>query len=322
MYSDKKWGELPDGRSADLIILRSEAGAAAEISNYGGIVRSIVIPMADGTYREAVKGYESIEEYLADTAAMGRTIGPYANRIRGGSFTLDGVEYRLEKNDRGNTTHGGSRGWHSQLFAHSRSGDDLLLTRRSPDGEGGFPGNVDVSVRFAWRDDMTLEITYEAFTDRATVISMTNHSYFNLGVENTILTHRLRLRADFYTPLDDAQIPTGEIVPVRGTPFDFTVTREIGRAYDGNFVIAGGDGPAATLTAPDGKLEMDLYTDKPAVQLYTGTYVPPPHGAFCGVCLETQHFPDAPNKPNFPSPVVCPGRPYRSATAFAFRGGG
>lgn len=322
MYSGKKWGELRDGRRVDLITLRSPAGAVAEISNYGGIVRSIAVPLADGSVRGAVIGYETLGEYLSDAAAMGRTIGPYANRIKGGVFILDGVEYRLEKNDRGNTTHGGSCGWQNQMFAYSSCGDGLLLSRRSPDGEAGFPGNVDVSVRFAWRDGMTLEIAYEAATDRPTVISMTNHSYFNLGAEQSVLTHRLRMRADRYTPLDGVQIPTGEICSVRGTRFDFTAMRVIGRAYDDNFVIALGDGPAATLEAPDGRLAMDLYTDKPAVQLYTGAGVPPPHGAFCGVCLETQHFPDAPNNPNFPSPIVRPGKPYRYTTAFAFRAPG
>jgi len=318
LYNSRPWGNLPDGTLVDLITLTSTAGATAEISNYGGIIRSLTIPLANGFRRNVVLGYETPAEYAADTYYIGMTIGPYANRIRDGKFTLDGVQYLLEQNEGVNTLHGGVSGWHRAVFDYTQDGDALLLHRRSPDGEGGFPGNVDVCVRFFWQNPMTLAISYEADTDRPTVISMTQHSYFNLGAEDTILSHSLQLRAGRYILVDSDGLPTGEIAPTAGTTFDFQTMRPIENAYDHNFVLTTGVGPAATLTAPDGALVLDVFTDKPGLQLYTGAYLDTSFPTYGGLCLETQHFPDAPNIPLFPSAVVRPEQWYRSTTKFSF----
>jgi len=318
MFERRFWGDLPDGRQAELITLTSSAGAVVDVSNFGGIIRSLTIPLADGSHRQVVLGYDSLAEYMADTCFVGVTIGPYANRIRGGQFMLDGVCYDLEKNEGGNTLHSGSTAWHTALYDDEQDGDALVLKLHSPDGAGGFPGNVDVSVRFFWQDPMTFAITYQVMTDKATVFNMTHHSYFNLGTEDTILSHILQLRADRYVSVDADGLPTGKLLPVRGTIFDFQTPRPIARHYDSTFVLTGGPDPAVTLTAPDGKLSLDVFTDKPGVQVYTGTYLQPPFVPYGGVCLETQHFPDAPNIPAFPSPVVRPGEWYQSTTAFQF----
>jgi len=319
MYNAKFWDNLPDGRSADLITLTSPAGAVAEISNFGGIIRSLTIPLADGARRQVVLGYDTPAEYAAGTFFIGMTIGPYANRIKDARFTLDGVDYSLEKNEGENNLHGGFSGWHTVVFDYAQDGDALVLTYRSPDGEGGYPGNVDVTVRFFWQDPMTLGVTYRAETDRPTVLNMTQHSYFNLGSEDTILSHTLQLRADGYTPVDDASLPTGEIAPVAETDFDFRTMRPIAQHYDHNFALTDAAGPAATLAAPDGKLIMDVCSDKPGIQLYTGSFLKDSFVQYGGLCLETQHFPDSPNIPAFPSSVIRPGEIYLSTTTFGFR---
>ena len=328
MYESRFWGNLPDGRSADIITLTSSAGAVAEISNFGGIIRSLTIPLPDGTHRQTVLNYDTPAEYAADSAYIGATVGPVLNRIRNAAFTLDGTLYQLEKNEGENSLHSGSTGWHNVIFDYSQQGETLLLKYHRPDGEGGFPGNVDVTIRFLWQTPTTLAIAYHAVTDRPTILNMGNHSYFNLGLEDSILTHSLRMHADFYTPVDEALLPTGEIAPVAGTGFDFNSPRPIGQHYDHNFVLAGScgcdcgshsSGAAITLEAPDGKLLMDVFTNKPGVQLYTGTHLKPPFAPYGGLCLETQIFPDAANIPTFPSPVVRPGKPYLFLTAFAFK---
>ena len=317
MYSNQFWGNLPDGRAADLITLTSPAGAVAEVSNFGGIIRSLTIPMGGGTSRNVVLGYQTPAEYVADTCYLGATVGPFANRIRGGQFTLDDTRYALEQNEGDNTLHGGHSGWQHDLFDYEADGDALVLKRRSPDGEGGFPGTVDCTVRFFWQDPLTFAITYHAVTDKATVLSMTNHSYFNLGPTDTVLTHTIQINADGYTPVDGALLPTGEVAPVAETDFDFRAMRPVGQAYDHNFALTG-NGPAATLVSPDQKLQMDVYTDKPGIQLYTGEFLAAPFPSFGGLCLETQHFPDAPNIPAFPSAVVRPGEEYKTTTTFGF----
>jgi len=319
MFTVKPWGVLDTGEAVDLITLTSEAGATVEISNFGGIIRSLTIPMPDGTSRQAVLQYDTLEEYLRGNFYIGATVGPYANRIRGGQFSIDGHSYQLEQNEGNNTLHSGKTGWQDMCFDYEADADQLTLKRHSPDGEGGFPGNVDVTIQFRWKTPMALEINYSATTDQPTILSMTNHSYFNLGTEDTILTHQLWLRADAYTPVDEELLPTGEILPVAGTTLDFTSLRPIAEAYDHNFAITPGEGSVATLVSPSGDLTMDVFTDKPGIQVYSGGAMGAPFVLHAGVCLETQHFPDAPNIDAFPSAVVTPEETYRSTTVFAFR---
>jgi len=319
MFTVKPWGTLPTGEDIDLITLTSAAGATVEVSNFGGLIRSLTIPMPDGTSRQVVLNYGSLDEYLADPFYIGATVGPYANRIRGGKFSIDGIRYQLDQNEGENTLHSGGIGWQDMRYDYEADGDSLFLKRHSPDGEGGFPGNVDVTIRFRWKTPMALEITYSAVTDQPTILSMTNHSYFNLGPEETILSHKLRIQANAYTPVDKSLLPTGEIVSVIDTPFDFTSLCPVGSAYDHNFALTPGEGPIATLVSPRGDLAMDIYTDKPGLQLYSGEMLGEPFVPYAGVCLEAQHFPDAPNIAAFPSALVTPENPYHSVTTFAFR---
>lgn len=320
MFQSKAWGVLPDGRQADLITLKSPAGAVAEISNFGGIIRSLRIPLADGMMRETVLGYDSPAEYAKDGCCVGVLVGPVANRISNARFSLEGASYGLEANSGQSCLHSGKAGWQHKLFDYEREGDSLVLSYHRPDGEGGFPGNLRVKVRFSWKSGTALSLAFEAETDKATVMNMTHHSYFNLGAGDTVLSHRLRINAKSYTPADGELLPTGEILPVAGTPYDFTLIREIGGAYDINFVLCP-ESPAAVLESPDRKLRMNVITDKPGLQLYTGTSLEGKFPPFGGVCLETQHFPDAVNIPGFPSPVIRPGELYSYTTEFIFENG-
>lgn len=318
MHKISPWGIHPNGQAVDLITLTSSAGAVAEISNLGGIIRVLEIPLANRTHRNVVLGYADMAGYLADNSSMGVTVGPYANRIRSGKFTLDGTSYQLEQNEGENTLHSGSSGWQNSVYDYEITGDTLRLTLQNANGRGGHPGNLAVSVTFRWSAPLTLEISYAATTDRPTVLSMTHHSYFNLGKQPTILAHTLKMNADSYTPIDDASLPTGEVVPVAGTTFDFTKTRPIGEHFDHNFALTQGADVAAVLTSEEGDLSMTVTTDKPGLQLYTATNLGAPFQPYGGVCLETQHFPDAPNIPQFPSAVVTPDKPYQSRTSFTF----
>jgi len=319
MFAVKPWGTLNTGEAVDLITLTSEAGAAVEISNFGGIIRSLTIPMPDRSSRQVVLNYETLEEYVTGRFYLGATVGPYANRIRGGQFSIDGRSYQLEQNEGENTLHSGETGWDGVCFDYEADADQILLTWHSSDGEGGFPGNVDVRIRFHWKTPLALEIDYSATTDQPTILSMTNHSYFNLGTEDTILAHKLWLRADAYTPVDESLLPTGEIAPVADTTLDFTTLRPIREAYDHNFALTSGDGSVATLVSPRGDLTMNVFTDKPGIQLYSGGGLGAPFVPYAGLCLETQHFPDAPNIDAFPSAIVMPEVAYRSTTVFDFR---
>jgi len=263
--------------------------------------------------------YPSLEDYVADKFYIGSTIGPFANRIRGGTFSIDDRRYRLEKNEGENTLHSGSCGMHNMVFGYKSEKAGVLLRRDIPDGTGGFPGDISITILFKWRLSATqLEIKYSAKTTKPTILNMTNHSYFNLSGDKTILSHQLFLRADGYTPADSEQLPTGEILPVKNTSFDFTSLRPIKETYDHNFALTAGNGPAAKLVSPTGDLAMDVFTDQPGIQLYTGTSLSAPFSACSGVCLETQHFPDSPNIPNFPSPIITPEKPYFSKTKFSF----
>jgi aldose 1-epimerase len=326
------FGRTADGTAVHAFTLRGASGLSATVIQYGGRLASLTVPTATGP-RNVTLGFDSLAPYLADAAHLGALTGRYANRIADGRFTLDGHEYSLPRNDGGNTLHGGPGGFAYLVWGAEPDGEDLLLTLRSPDGDQGFPGTLDVEVRYRLDGD-ALVIDYRATTDAPTVLNLTSHAYFNLAGHGTILGHVLTMPADRFTVADARAIPTGEIRPVAGTPMDFRAPTAIGariaadydqlrlrQGYDHNYVLSDAPrrtpAPAATVSA--GGIAMDVLTTEPGVQLYTGNFlgdgVFPRHGA---VCLETQHFPDSPNRPNFPATVLRPRNTFRSQTCFQF----
>lgn len=340
------FGTLPDGSAMDRYRLTGEGGIEVEIIPLGGIVTTLRAPDRDGNLANVVLGLPRLEDYTVPSRYFGAIIGRYANRIARGRFELDGAEVQLTANNGPNALHGGPGGFNQRLWRVDSAGDGrLVLAYRSPDGEEGYPGTLDVTVTYSLTPDNGLRIDYRAQTDRATVINLTNHSFFNLAGEGsgTIEGHDLMLNASHYTPVDQTSIPTGEIAPVAGTPFDFTKPARIGarlrdghsqlvttRGYDHNFVIdgLGGDEPvlAARVVDPVSGRIMEVLTTEPGVQVYTGNYL---DGTLVGtgggtyrqgdaLCLETQHFPDSPNRPEFPSTRLDPGEVFRSTTVYRF----
>jgi aldose 1-epimerase len=341
-----EFGKLPDGGVAYLFTLTNRNHLQARVTNYGGRIVSLSVPDRSGKFADVVLGFDSLPEYLSNGGTyFGALIGRYANRIGGAHFTLDGVEYKLEKNNGENTLHGGSQGFDKKLWTPRLLPDGgLELTYRSKDGEEGYPGNLTATVVYHLTDDNEIRIDYRAVTDKDTVVNLTNHSYFNLkgAGSGDILGHVLTLHASRFTPVDSGLIPTGELRSVAGTPFDFRTPVAIGarigqndeqlkrgRGYDHNFVLdRQGSGPqfAARVEEPESGRVLEVSTTEPGVQLYTGNFldgtvrgkggkVYPQRGAFC---LETQHFPDSPNKPAFPSVVLHPGGEYAETTIFRF----
>jgi aldose 1-epimerase len=317
--------------------LRNENGMEVEIINYGAIIASIKVPDRDGKIAEITLGHDKLAGWEEDPFFLGATIGRFANRIAQGRFSIDGKSYELPINDDPNSLHGGHDGFDKRIWAASpvvrdgRVGVELALV--SKDGEQGYPGNLTVQVAYTLGQENDLRIDYRATTDAPTVINLTNHAYFDLGGRGDIVGHVLRIPATFYTPTDDAQIPTGQLAPVDGTPFDFRKPERIGLriddaagGYDHNFVL-GGEGlrEAALVFEPESGRVMEVLTSEPGIQFYSGnkleglpgragrTY--PPRSGFC---LETQHFPDSPNHPHFPSTVLCPGEVFTSTTIYRF----
>lgn len=342
------WGKTGSGESVDLYTLTNAKGASVQIATLGGTVVSIKVPDKAGALGDVVLGFDSLEGYLRPHPFFGVLVGRYGNRIGNAQFTLDGKTYTLAKNNGVNSLHGGLKGfdkyvWKTREVA-SPDGLALELTHVSPDGDEGFPGTLSVTVRYTWTDANGLRIDYTATTDKPTVVNLTNHSYFNLsaGASATILDHTLHLLADKYTPVDKGLIPTGELRPMAGTPFDFTKARRIGDhidaddeqirfggGYDHNFVFTRPPGAmrmGARVTDPGSGRVMDVTTTEPGVQFYTGNFL---DGSITGrggkayvkrsgLCLETQHFPDSPNKPDFPSVVLRPGQTYKTTTQYTF----
>lgn len=323
------------GRIGDDIVheirLRSPGGATASILTLGAAIRDLVVPMPDGSTRRVVLGRETVEGYRVNPGSLGIMVGRCANRIAGGRFRLDGRDHALPINNAGvNTLHGGpdgfgKRNW--QLEGVDEGSVDLSLV--SPDGDQGFPGQVEVRLRYALTDLATFAITASATCEAPTPVNLTNHAYFTLQEGVDCRAHLLEIAADFYTPSDETLIPTGAVLPVAGTPFDFRRARPIENDYDINMVLAGAPGEmvrAAVATAPDGRLRMEVETDQPGLQLYTaqglGQVDSPvggvPHGPHAGFCLEAQGFVDAPNKRHFPSVTLRPGMVYRHATTYRF----
>ncbi len=337
------FGTLADGRQVDVFTLTNKNGIAARISAYGAALVSLKVPDRTGKLDNVVLGFDNAQAYEQSGSVAGATIGRYANRIAGGSFVLDGKTYSLAKNNGPNTLHGGIKGFHKQLWtAEPLAGDDSVTLRYvSADGEEGFPGALTVRVTYRLRADNALSIRYEATTTKPTVINFTNHSYFNLSgnPETPITGQILTIHADRFTPVNATRIPTGALKPVAGTPFDFRSASVIGshlaaadeqmimaKGYDHNFAlnkpVAGSLTSAAVLTDPASGRVLEVQTQEPGVQLYTGNIMDPaaadPKRRFA-VCLETQHFPDSPHHADFPSTVLRPGETYDSETVLLFR---
>ncbi len=351
-YRKKSWGTV-DGKPVSVFYMTNGKGMRADISNYGGIVRSLDVPDRNGNPADVVLGYASVAEYLETTPYFGAIVGRYGNRIAKGRFTLDGREYQLAVNNNNiNHLHGGLKGfdkviWDAEPYMDA-DGVSLKLTYLSKDGEEGYPGNLKCTVIYTLTKNNELKIDYEATTDKPTVLNLTNHSYFNLAGQGNgdILGHEVMINADHITPVDETLIPTGELRPVKGTPFDFTTPHKIGEridqtsdeqirfggGYDHNFVLnkKGNElSLAARVYEPTSGRVMEVYTTEPGVQFYTGNFL---DGTIVGkegkvykrrygFCLETQHFPDSPNKqdnPKFPSVVLRPGQKFTSQTIYRF----
>ena len=346
--SKSDYGKTPDGISVEQYILKNKKGIKIAIITYGGIITSWTAPDKNGMYQDIVLGYNSLDEYIKSTPYFGAIIGRYGNRIAKGKFSIDETEYTLAKNDGPNNLHGGVKGFDKVVWTARTSTTDnkvsLQLTYLSKDMEEGFPGNLETVVTYALTEDNTLEVLYEATTDKKTIVNLTQHSYFNLSGDfnKTILDHEITIDADTYIPVDETLIPTGELAPVAGTPFDFrkpkTMALEInadndqlkkGGGYDHCWVLNDQDqGMRLNATAyhPESGRLLEVFSNEPGIQLYSGNFLdgtlPSKNGGTyayrSGFCLETQHYPDSPNQNNFPSVVLSPGEKYSSKTSFKF----
>lgn len=333
-------------QNATLYTLTNATGSMVRISDYGGIVQSIVVPDRKGHSGDVALGFDNIEGYQAHDKFIGALIGRYGNRIAHGRFVLDGTEYPLAKNnDSLHHLHGGTVGFNDKLWkAEAIPGDSvqqLKLYYTSPDMEEGYPGTLNVCVTYSWNDHHELGILYEAKTDKPTHCNLTNHLYFNLSGDHnqTVLNHLATFFSDTYTPVDATLIPTGELSPVAGTAFDFTSPKPIGKdidqfgnqyggGYDHNFVVQGSSGEMAQIARvkdPKSGRVLEAFTTEPGVQFYTANHMDGTFGGkgflfpkFSGFCLETQHFPDSPNQPGFPSTRLDPGQTYKTRTLYRF----
>ncbi|MCA2221512.1 aldose epimerase family protein [Nonomuraea aurantiaca] len=309
------FGTLPSGEEVERVEL-SSGRLRASVLTYGAILQSLEVSGVN-----VVLGLPTLEDYLTRSRYFGAVVGRYGNRIAGGRFTLDGVEHRLPLNNGPNSLHGGNHGFDRKVWTVSAAtGSSVTLTLTSPDGDQGYPGTLTASVTYTLEDD-ALRLDYTAQTDAPTVVNLTNHSYFNLAGGGDVLGHVIQMDAEHYLPVDEDKIPTGEPAPVKGTPFDFTTPHAVGERYDGGydhcFVLDGG----IRVTEPVGGLTMEVTTTEPGVQFYAGGMldgVATPYGPHAGLCLETQHFPDSPNQPQFPSTVLRPGETRTSTTSYRF----
>lgn len=332
------WGER-DGKKVQLFTLTNKNGIQVKITNYGGTVTSWITPEKNGNKSSIVLGFDSLNGYLTPPPYFGATIGRYGNRIAKGQFTLDGKMYNLAKNNGPNHLHGGNKGFDKVVWdvvPVNAAEPSLTLKYLSKDGEEGYPGNLQVTVKYTLTDNDELDFVYDASTDKATPVNLTNHSYFNLtgNVTNTILNHELWIDADKFTPVDLTLIPTGELKPVKGTPFDFTSPHKIGEridsvkgGYDHNWVLnrkGNGMQLVAYLSDSTTGRKLEVYTTEPGLQFYSGNFLDgklktsdgKPINQHTGLCLETQHFPDSPNRTNFPSTVLKPGQQYHTETRY------
>lgn len=335
-----------NGDSTNLFVLKNDNGVEVAITNYGGRIVSVMVPDRDGNFKDVVLGFDNISDYIATDNNFGATIGRYGNRIANGKINIDGVDYQLPQNNFGHTLHGGPEGFDKKIFSAFQPNDkSLILTYLSEDGEAGFPGNLDVKVTMTLTDNNAIDIQYEAVTDKKTVVNLTNHSYFNLtgDANNSVLNDILMINADSFTPVDDTFMTTGEILPVEGTPMDFRTDTPIGErinnydyeqlkfgdGYDHNWVLnTSGDisNLAASVYSPSTGIQLEVYTNEPGVQVYTGNFLAGTdigkYGAVYNkrnaICLETQKYPDTPNKQQWPSAFLSPGDTYISRCIYKF----
>jgi len=341
----ESFGTGPDGKPVERYTLTNANGIELKAISYGGIITSLRVPDRTGKMDDIVLGFDEIDGYLKDPPFFGAIIGRYGNRIGKGQFTLDGKTYKLATNNGPNHLHGGVKGFDKVVWTVEPVGQNgLAFSRVSPDGEEAYPGNLPVRVTYTLTDKNELIVEYRATTDKATPVNLTQHSYFNLAgqASGDILGHQLTLHADRYTPVDDTLIPTGELAPVAGTPFDFRKATAIGaridndhpqlkagKGYDHNWVLnrtGGGLQPAARVVEPKTGRTLDIATTEPGIQFYSGNFldgtITGKGGAVykhrTGFCLETQHFPDSPNKPKFPTTTLRPGAEYKTQTVFTF----
>ena len=341
--NQEHFGQTPDGEDIEQFTLANTNGVTVKVINYGGIITHLFVPDRGGVAKDVVLGFNTLDGYLGEHPYFGAIVGRYANRIGKGKFTLDGAEYTLAVNNGPNHLHGGLKGFDKRVWdaktVRTDNSVQLVLTYVSEDMEEGYPGTLRSVVTYELTNDNELKMTYEATTDKPTVLNLTNHSYFNLAGQGsgTIYDHELMLTADHYTPVDEGLIPTGEAVSVKDTVFDFTTPHRIGErindvpmtgGYDHNFCLNSHDGSlalCARVHEPTSGRIMEIYTTQPGVQFYTGNFldgsnkgkgsVYNKHNAFC---LETQHWPDSPNKPEFPPVVLRPGQTYREQTVLKF----
>ena len=335
-----------NGKPTGLYTIKNSNGMEVCVTNFGGRIVSIMVPDRNGTYQDVVLGFDSIADYINKPSDFGAAIGRYANRINKGIIVLDGDSIQLPVNNFGHCLHGGPKGWQYQVYEGQQVNDSTLtMTTHSPDGDENFPGAVTAVVTYALTADNAIDIKYEATTDKKTVINMTNHSYFNLSGDPSqpATDHILYVNADNYTPVDSTYMTTGEIAPVKDTPMDFTTPKAVGQdidkfdfvqlkngnGYDHNWVLnTNGDIQqlAAKLTSPVSGISLEVYTNEPGIQVYSGNFL---DGTLSGkkgvvynkrasVCLETQHYPDSPNKPEWPSVILEPGQTYQSECIFKF----
>lgn len=340
MITKKLFGTTADGQKVDAFTLKNSAETAVEIITYGATVNSIFTADKNGEFADVLVGFDTVEGHEKLSDNQGMTIGRYANRIAGGKFSLDGVQYDLVKNEKGITSlhsaaETSSRVWKALILDDNR----LEMTLTTEDGASGFPGKVDYTVTFTLYEDNSLKIDYCAVSDKKTVFNMTNHAYFNLAGHGDILSHELMINADAYTPTDEFSIPTGEIRSVEGTAFDFRTAKPIGRdihaddiqltqckGYDHNFCLNESDGPCAVACDPESGRTLEVFTDLPGVQLYCGNFLDgtkPGKGGVpmvqhAGFCLETQFYPNTPNTPSFPQCTYDAGEKFESCTVFRF----
>lgn len=318
-----------EGQEVSLYTLTNERGFAVTITNYGGAVVSLKAPDRNGRFGNVVLGFETLDEYVRNPRYFGGLIGRHANRIDHGKFSLNGTEYQLTQNNGVNHLHGGFRGFDKRIWEAKTEDSVLQLEYLSADNEEGYPGNLRASVAYKLSEN-AIEIDYEATTDRDTIVSLTNHSYFNLAGGGDILSHELMLNADSFTPVSDDLIPTGEIKSVENTPMDFRNSRPIEHGgYDHNFVLNDYDGSlrlAARLYEPTSGRVLEILTTAPGIQFYSGNFLDGsligrggvPYEQYAGLCLEPQHFPDAPNHANFPSTTLRPGETYSHNSVYRF----